>query len=519
MASRLLPFLAASLFATSAAAQDLSLESRPSRWRITIERFEATRANNLSTAGVHFDLLDVAPDIAPGIYAGLGGYGALSGTSGGLFYGGATVGLLKEIYPGWNLDFGWMAGAGGGGSADTGSGLVMRPHIAIEKIFGPAALRLEVARLDFVNGNIEDTHFALGFSLPGEILEADQGDQPNHITPTALLWRRLRITPTVTMFSPDSGMRRTTGVIQKDEIHLAGVEFDYFVNDSLYVPLEVAGAGGGGVGGFAMVLTGVGGTWPVLVDELNLEGKVLVGSGGGGHVDTGGGFIWGASGGFSWGFEGLSLNLLGGLLSAPDGDFDGTTLSLGLAWNPYSAELAWDYRRSQLENQSVPGSVAELDSLRVQALHKSYFPNSSSKTNKGTPLNDNLHLAGVGIEKPFEALDEDWAATARMFAAWGGESGGYAEGLVGLQYELTPFSNARFHTVYLRGEIGAGGGGDVDTGSGLLYHLAAGWRFQYSRDLALSLDVGSVEADHGTFEGESATVGISYVLNRAVLRR
>jgi hypothetical protein len=48
--------------------------------------------------------------------------------------------------------------------------------------------------------------------------------------------------------------------------------------------------------------------------------------------------------------------------------------------------------------------------------------------------------------------------------------------------------------------------------------MAAGWRFQYSRDLALNLEYGVVDADRGTFHGESLTVGISYALNRAVLR-
>jgi hypothetical protein len=56
----------------------------------------------------------------------------------------------------------------------------------------------------------------------------------------------------------------------------------------------------------------------------------------------------------------------------------------------------------------------------------------------------------------------------------------------------------------------------VDVGPGLIYTLSAGWRFQYSRDLALNLNVGSVEANEGSLHAEAFTIGVSYVLNRAI---
>jgi hypothetical protein len=500
-------------------AQDLTLESRPTRWRFSIERFEATDDNDLGLAGLHYDVLNVAPDFAPGLYGGIGAYGAGTGTTGGLFFGGFTAGYLREMYPGWNLDVGLMAGGGGGDGADTGGGLFLRPHVAVERVLGLAALRLELVRLDFINGDIESTHLALGISLPGELLEADVGRQPERIPAGALLWRRLRITPTLTTIFPDDGTQKKIGSEQTDNVHLGGVEIDYFLDDTLYLPFEVAAATGGGVGGFTTAMTGIGGSWPVLGNGMSIEAKALIGAGGGGGLDTGGGFLWSTGAGVSWQFtRSLSLNVLGGYLSAPDGDLSGATGWLGLAWNPRAPELAWDYRRSQLERQGVPGSVAELDALRVQALHKTYFPSSSASTKSGGDHSGPIHMVGAGLQKPIELFREDFALTFKGFTAWDGGAGGYKEGTVGLQYELSPFANARFHTVTLRGEIGAGGGGDVDVRSGLLYHLAGGWRFQYSRDLAFNLDIGTVEADRGSFQGESFTVGLSYVLSRAVLR-
>jgi len=203
---------AGALLSGPARAQDLTLKSHPTRWRVTLEQFDAGDDNHLGLAGAHIDLLDVWPSVMPGAYAGLGGQAAVTGTTGGFFYGGVTLGWLREIYPGWSLDLGMLVGAGGGGGADTGNGLALRPHLAVERAFGFAAVRLELAHLDFISGDIESTHLALGLSLPGEILEAEHGRPPELIPPGELLWRRLRITPTFTRVYPSSGSEADGGV-------------------------------------------------------------------------------------------------------------------------------------------------------------------------------------------------------------------------------------------------------------------------------------------------------------------
>ena len=516
-----LPVLVASslgaLIAGPASAQDITLDSHPTRWRLTLERFEADENNDLGLVGLHVDLLDIWPSEVPGLYAGVGGHGAVTGTTGGLFYGGATLGWLRELYPGWNLDFGMMVGAGGGGGADTGSGLVLRPHAALERVIGLSAVRLEVAYLDFVNGEIEDTHLALGLSLPGEILEARQGRPPEFIPPSELIWRRIRITPTLTRLSPSSDSVMTDGEPMEEDVDLAGVELDYFLGEKLYVPFEVNAAVGGGAGGFLTAMTGLGISWPLGIPGLSVDGKVLLGAGGGGDVDSGGGFLWGANAGLAWAIlRDVSLQLLGGYLSAPDGEFEGATASAGVSWSPRAAELAFGYPREALARQGLPASEARLDPMRIQLLHKSYFPSNDAHKENGGELDDALQLLGIGIQRPIGILQQDFAVTAEAFAAWDGGVGGYAEGLLGLQYELAPFKDARFHRVTLRGAVGAGGGGDVDTGPGLIYALSAGWRFQYSQSIALSADIGSVEADTGSFHAEAFTLGVSYVLNRAI---
>ncbi len=507
------------LAARTPSAQDLVLESHPTRWRLSIERFEADDDNELGVFGLHFDTLELWPERVPGLYGGVGGYGAVTGSTGGLFYGGLTLGWLREMYPGWNLDVGLMAGAGGGGGADTGTGLLLRPHIAFERVLGMTAVRLELAQVDFVNGEIEDMHLALGVSLPGEILTAELGSPRVYVPESELLWRRLRIVPIATRFYPKSGTETTAGQPNDSVVELAGFEADYFFGEHAYLPFLIEAAVGGDVGGFLAAMTGIGGSWPSDVPGIAVEGQLLVGGGGGGDADTGGGFLWNARGGFSFALpQHWALELLGGYRGAPDGDFDGWAASFGVAWSPRTIELRYDYPRARLNEEGLPSSVAALDVLRLQVLHKSYFPTDDDQKTNGGEISDSIHLIGIGVQKPVEILHQDFALTASAAGAWDGNVGGYAEGLVGLQYELAPFAGARFHTMTARAEAGAVGGGDVDTGPGLIYALSLGWRFQYNRDLALSLDVGSVEADRGAFHAETFTVGLGYGFDRPVFR-
>ncbi|MCI0345589.1 MAG: hypothetical protein L0221_09130, partial [Chloroflexi bacterium] len=235
--------------------------------------------------------------------------------------------------------------------------LVLRPHAAVERVFGLAAVRLELAHLDFVNGEIEDTHLALGLSLPGEILEAQLGRPPELIPPGELIWRRIRITPTLTRMAPSSSSEKTDGTPHEDDIDLAGVELDYFLGEKLYLPFEVNAAVGGGVGGFLTAMTGLGMSWPVGLPGLSVDGKLLIGAGGGGDVASGGGFLWSAHAGLAWAFvRDVSVQLLGGYLSAPDGDFEGATAAAGVSWSPRAAELAFGYPREALARQGLPGS-------------------------------------------------------------------------------------------------------------------------------------------------------------------
>ena len=111
-----------------------------------------------------------------------------------------------------------------------------------------------------------------------------------------------------------------------------------------------------------------------------------------------------------------------------------------------------------------------------------------------------------------------FSATGAAFAAYEGELGGYAEGLLGLKAELEP-RGLEGNYFFILAETGAAGGGGVDVGSGWIYNYSAGYRTYLTDSLLLNLEAGWFESDTGSFNGEAYTVGLGWDLHRAFLKR
>ncbi len=490
------------------------MESRPSRWRLTAERFSVDSDENLGLVGAHFDLLQAMPAL-PELYLGLGGYGALTGRRGGLFVGGVTAGYLRELYPGWNLDAGLFVGGGGGGGGGENDGLMLRPHIAVERSFEGFALRLEAAKLELGDGVLDDTHFAVGVTLPSELLLARRRRTSRSIPAESLRRRRVRVRPSFLQLAPDAGSRNNSGLPLTDRMDLMGVGVDYFLGRRLYLTLEAHGAGGGGVDGFAMAMGGAGIRLPLIGSHLGLEAQVLGGSSGGGGVDTGGGYGWQAVAGLRAALgHALSVFAGAGTTRFPDGDFEADTLSIGLSWATETTELAGGYPRSELARSGLTPAQAHLVNSRVYLLNKTYLPDSGIQRKNGGSHAASLQLLGVGVDQP---LTRHWTATGRAFGAYGGDIGGYGEGLFGLRYE-TPILGLDQHHASVMGEIGVAGGGGADVGSGLVVSGTAGYRWDFHRDVSAVVEVGLLRSPGGPFDPVQVTVGLAWNLPRALLR-
>lgn len=510
---RFVPALAL-LLAAPALAQEVILESSPSRWRLELSEVDTEEGDDLGWIGLHYDVLEPVPRW-PELYVGVGGYGAVSGDRGGLFVGGLTLGFLREIGRGWFFDAGVFGGGGGGASTEENSGFMLRPHVGVERAFRLWGLRLEAASVDFPDGDIDDTYISVGISLLSESLRGSEGRRGRTIPDEAVIPRPVRLTPLVALIDPSTSSERRDGRALDDEIALLGVGLDYFLTPNLFLPLEAYGAGGGGVDGFAMGLGGLGWSVPFLHDDVRLEAEALAGAGGGGGVDTGGGVLWSVKGQLRarvW--RGFEVEVGAGFLDAPGGEFEGALVTAGIGWSGSLVGLHPDYSRAALKREALARGKARVIHPQVVLLHKFYNPPSDVRKLDGSRLDSDMRLVGLGLDVPLAP----WLVlTGRSYGAYAGDAGGYAEGLVGGRYELRPLRDQR-HVFTAAAELGVAGGGGVPVDSGLIYEFSAGYRYQWTERVSFLFEGGKVEADQGAFEAVLFVLGVRFDLALPVLR-
>ncbi len=503
--------LALFLAGTPVLAQDVQLESKRTRWRVGFETVDVPGDEDLGLFGIHQDVLGPLREFPP-LYLGIGGYAAVTGDLGGFFLGGVTLGTLFRIFPRWYLDAGVFLG-GGGGRGVSEDGWAVRPFVAVERAFGLVALRGEVAALE-MEALESDVHFAIGLSLPSELLLARRGRIAREIPDQARIERPLRVTPRGLWLHPSDDSHKRNGSELDDDLSLLGLGADYFVSDFVFLPIEIYGAVGNDAADLALAFAGLGLSVP-LSELLALEAKVGAGAGGGSDVDTGGGFLWQALAGLRANVTShLSLEAFGGALEAPDSEFEATAFSLGLSWSVSPIELRLDYPRGNLAREGLSADDARIGETRFSVLGKVYDPPSSAHKRNGEKHEDVLGLLGIGAEQP---LGRGLAVTARAFTGVEGDLGGYSEALLGAKFEFRTHW-LEGHAFFAGGEIGAAGGAGVDVESGLIYHASGGWRYEFGERTFVTLELGRVEADRGSFEAGSLIAGLGWNLARAYAR-
>ena len=99
------------------------------------------------------------------LYWGEAGYGAISGRRGGYLEGGFIVGYQNFKDKTLNLDYRLFMGAGGGGSAPQGGGLIINLTLGLSyNLSEKWLLSLETGYIKFLNGNINSPTFGISIN-------------------------------------------------------------------------------------------------------------------------------------------------------------------------------------------------------------------------------------------------------------------------------------------------------------------------------------------------------------------
>ncbi|HYE04301.1 MAG TPA: hypothetical protein VEL07_02160 [Planctomycetota bacterium] len=492
---------ALALISSFACAGETHVAAHALRWRFG---GEVVRLHDGEDMGLAHALVDVLEPVAalPGLYVGLGGFGAVTGERGGFFTLGGALGW-RAAWRRFELDVGGFAGGGGGGDAEQGGGLMLRPHAGIGfNAWRDWWLRGEVAHVAFPNGDIESTGVAIGIAVQDGIVGLARAGAVADLVAAAT--RRTRLAVTASWWRPcgcdGPGLR--SGEELEDDLALVGVRLERFVTERVFLALVADGALGGGIAGYMDVFGGVGYEQP-LIGPLSLQLVALGGAGGGGDVDTGGGLLLQPRAALVARHRGVVADVGVGRVVAPDGELSADAFALGVAWESDAVVLPRGVARAR-----VAGADGETWHLSV--INKTYLPRSSAHRANGDAYADDIELVGVGLEKPLTS----WlSATGRGFAAWRGGAGGYAEGLVGLTAHADAWPRVALIAAL---EGGAAGGGGIEVDSGVIGQATVGARVAATDRLAIGLELGAMDALRGSFAAAVLALSLTWTFDRAV---
>jgi hypothetical protein len=439
----------------------------------------------LTKAGVLFRLskyLWIGPEL----------YGAVTGKRGGFFTAGMEARLQNSLTDRVGTYGGLFVGAGGGGSAPQGGGLMIRPSVGLSYDAGYGFVEGGIGRVWYPNGKIDSTQFHVGFSLntSGKYVRGNAiakaaalktNTAPIEITTQALMER----------YIPSSSSHDVRSSRKTTPFSLAGIEFMIRSGDRWYGYLEAAGAGAGKSNGYMELFGGLGADYHIK-DDLTLGMRAAVGAAGGGRVDTGGGLMYRADVTVQTTlYNALSLGGHIGKIGAVQGSFSASSYGITLGY------------REKFYGLGDPDFSVEsgTSAWRFTVQNKSYLPFVGMF--KDNQLN-RIDLIGLSL---YRFLGQNFYLIGESFWAWQGQAGGYAEGVLGMGIQSSPFGHL---SAYAEAKAGVGGGGDVHMDGGLYGAIEAGIRYDIDQAWQLHAGAGYIRSRTGVFHTYSIHAGIGY---------
>lgn len=371
---------------------------------------------------------------------------------------------------------------------------MVRPHLGVALLHGNVRLGAELSRVRFPNGGIDSTQATLTLAFTSDHLWVPEGGRgPTFEGPVGWQGRGLELE--VLRVDPSASVRARSGTAQRS-FDLAGLSLTHDLRGPWFRFLSVDGAAGGSSSGYAQALAGLGlRTAPARL--LGLEARLGAGMGGGGDVDAGGGFLVSGEGALTMGTAQWKASVGVGFLRAPGGSFDSRTVAIRIT------------RRSAVPvpgREGEPLMVFDLADWRVESGLLVYRHAQRQDGSDGT-----IQVMTLRADRE---LGRGFYFSGEAGSATGGGAGGYSTGLAGFGWETPRWARQR---LFAETAVGAGGGGGLRSGGGLLTSLRAGWRLELPRGLGLEAAMGKVRAPRGALD--TSTFGLGLRLRFKALER
>ena len=469
-------------------------------YRFTYETLQLPQNENMGLLAANYLMF-----VNENAYTGIGLYSAMTGERGGFFTGGLEAGMQFRLFARTKIDGGIFVGAGGGGGAPQGGGLMLRPHAGLLYDLNAYRIGFNASRVYFPNGQIDSTQFSLSLEKTftarvgqGWISPTTSSNEQFNANKPGLVKKEFGIS--LTSYFPENGTRDTAGKIQDRRMDLIGAEFKRFLDPNRFLSFEVAGAVGGEIDGYAQVLFGAGYLYNVNKHNA-IYGSLSIGGAGGGEVDTGGGTVAGLAISYQHKLDqkrGLAVS--GRYLRAPDGELSAPGISVTANYHFNSLSV------SPSVNTDLLTLSPKTRHWTIRVESQRYFPIGDNGRKSSASTDADIDVFGLAIET---RLSPRVFVSAQTQGAYRGGAGGYATGLIGMGVRTADLFS---RPVRARAQwmIGAAGGGGVDVGGGLLTQAMIGLEFQPGKTWGLLISGGRAQAPDGNFRADVASIGLTY---------
>lgn len=305
----------------------------------------------------------------------------------------------------------------------------------------------------------------------------------------------LRSTPALVRLSYealDLGASETMG--------LAGVHYLVNIRPAWYVGASGFGAvqgerGGFFTGGFTV------GTGKRFASEWLLDAGLFVGGGGGGSAPQGGGLMLRPHLNVSRDMGRVMVGAGVSYVKFPNGGIESAQfgVNLGIPFDMYYGHA-----------RDVGKAVAQQDLFGLAVLRSEwiatfgeYQPHGDVETTTAAPMGASLERVGFEYRRFIDSHRYFFVETA---GAMGGQSDGFAELLGGMGYRL-PLGRGLDLVASLA--TGGAGGGQVDTGGGLVGKARVGLDYGLTPSLKVGVEAGRIESA-GSFGGRFYGLSLGY---------
>jgi len=284
---------------------------------------------------------------------------------------------------------------------------------------------------------------------------------------------------------------------------LLGGNYLFGVNNNFYSGLGVYGAVKGRRGGFFTGGLGVGWRYPFFKNFfVDLNG--FIGGGGGGSAPQGGGLMLRSAFDVGINLKQSSVGIGYSYVEFPNGDISSQQISVHYryafesfhfsGWSNSSDNVDWFKKLNKR-------SLANSSQFSLQLTR--YFPKDSVRVD-GKKFDDHLDILGIRWRSK---LNNKLWLEFETGGAMLGNIDGFAQVLSGLSYERHIGKN-----VYgiLGALIGAAGGGNVNTGGGVVYRSFAGLAYRLSAQWSIASQIAWTAAIEGEFKAKTALLNVIY---------